>query len=81
MRHLLNKFGDRLSQLETRLRAKADEVSGIRCIRVWLAGGTDPYAHLGPPPVSTGPPSMRSIFYNEDDTDDAKEFEPIEIPD
>jgi hypothetical protein len=76
----IDKLLDRLNQLETRLRAKADEVSGVRCIRAWLAGESDPYEHLGPPPVSTGPRSMRSLFYDQEDTHDATADNTISWP-
>jgi hypothetical protein len=64
----LERLSDRLERIETRLQRKADEVSGVKVIREFLATGRDAYAHL---PLSPEPNSIRWHLFGRRDDDAA----------
>jgi hypothetical protein len=62
----LERLSERLERLETRLQRKADEVSGVKVIREFLATGHDAYEHL---PLSPEANSIRWHLFGRRDDD------------
>jgi hypothetical protein len=73
----IDKLLERLMRLEAGRKADARKVSGVKCIRAFLAGDEDPYVHLGPPedaPVR----SIRWHLFGKGDEDGS--IPPIDLP-
>jgi hypothetical protein len=74
----ISRLLERLLRLEAGRKADARKVSGVTCLRAFLAGEPDPYAHLGPPEESPVRSLRWHLFWKGDD--DGQDIEPIDLP-
>jgi hypothetical protein len=74
----ISRLLERLTRLEAGRRDDARKVSGVACIRAFLAGDEDPYVRLGPPEESPVRSLRWHLFWKEDE--DGQDIEPIDLP-